>query len=511
MQSSGFVERRIIIGMVVSTEFLQGIRPSWNPTLLIEPTAKEIAGWCISHFDKYGKAPGQDIEGIYAQKLKAGLPQEKAEWIEDVLDSLADEYDRESFNLQYALDQAKAYFRERHLQNHAKEIKGALEAGDALEAERLATGYSPVVVNDRSAIDPFSDKETIERAFAERAEPLIKWPKALGKFWNPQWTRGAFVAFMGPEKSGKTFWLNEVAMRGMRAGRNVAFFQAGDMSEPQQIRRQCIWLAKRSDLERYCQGMWVPVPDCVHNQLDECDKDERECDFGLWKNKEKMEAGQTLQVLEELYQQEPDYRPCTACPEYQRHGAVWIKWRKPAPPLTSEEAWKIAQDWSKKCRGRMKLSTHANETLTIGAIKAYLDIWERQDGFVPDIIVIDYMDILAPDPDISRMQPRDQYNKIWQRARALSQDRNCLVVSATQANAKSYDAKLLTRGNFSEDKRKFAHVTAMWGLNQTPIEKQIGVQRLNDLVLREDDFNTRKTVKVLQRLQMGRPLLGSFF
>ena len=57
-------------------------------------------------------------------------------------------------------------------------------------------------------------------------------------------------------------------------------------------------------------------------------------------------------------------------------------------------------------------------------------------------------------------------NEIWKNLRALSQSRNCLVLTATQADAKSYEKNVLTMSNYSEDKRKFAHVTAMYGLNQ---------------------------------------------
>ena len=110
------------------------------------------------------------------------------------------------------------------------------------------------------------------------------------------------------------------------------------------------------------------------------------------------------------------------------------------------------------------------------------------------------------------MEERHRQNKIWKQLRSLSQERHCLVVTATQADAKSYESGLLHMKNFSEDKRKYGHVTAMYGLNQDKDgrEKNIGLMRINEIVLREGDYNTSKTVTVLQNLRRGRPFLGSF-
>ena len=84
-------------------------------------------------------------------------------------------------------------------------------------------------------------------------------------------------------------------------------------------------------------------------------------------------------------------------------------------------------------------------------------------------------------------------------------------MTATQAAASSYKKDTIDLTDFSEDKRKFAHVTAMYGMNQTPEEKKLGILRLNELVVRESDFDSTRQVKVLQCLSRGRPLIGSYF
>jgi hypothetical protein len=85
------------------------------------------------------------------------------------------------------------------------------------------------------------------------------------------------------------------------------------------------------------------------------------------------------------------------------------------------------------------------------------------------------------------------------------------VVTATQTDADSYDAKVLKRGNFSEDKRKYAHVTGMVGINQTDREKAEGLYRLNWVVLRELEFSESKCVWTAGCLAIGNPAIVSTF
>jgi hypothetical protein len=93
----------------------------------------------------------------------------------------------------------------------------------------------------------------------------------------------------------------------------------------------------------------------------------------------------------------------------------------------------------------------------------------------------------------------------------MSQEFHNLVVTATQANAKSFTAEILNMEHFSEDNRKFAHVTGMVGINQTNDEKKEQLQSLNWLVLREDEFDITKTVYAANCLAIANPAVKSIF
>lgn len=511
------IERKIIIGLITSTEFIQQIRNVFNVQLLESQMANRLAGWCLGYYDIYKEAPKQNIEGIYYQKLKEGLPKSIAEEIEqDILPALSEEYEQEKFNLNYLLDQTFAYFKEQHLKQHSDSIQALVDEGELLEAEQLACTFKPLA--DDSGIDLDLSNETalkrVEKAFAEAKTPIVRYPRQLGEFWNAQMVRGGFVALMGSDKRGKTFWLLDIAMRASRQKAKVAFFQAGDMTEDQQIIRIGVYLTKKSNLKKYSGKMYQPVRDCVWNQLDSCDREERECDFGIFKNRsdEALRNEITLDELIEKYKDNPDYHPCYNCKQYQSRqlGAVWIQTVDTGNPLTVDEAKEAFTAFFIKNKRQFKLSSHANGTLSVKQMKALLDVWEKQDDFVPDIVIVDYADLLVPEV---RMEFRHQQDAIWKGLRNLSQERHCLVVTATQADAKGYVKNRLTIGDFSEDKRKNAHITAMWGLNQDPKgrEKKLGIMRINEIVIREGDFSNLNEVTVLQNLRRGTPFLSSFW
>ena len=178
--------------------------------------------------------------------------------------------------------------------------------------------------------------------------------------------------------------------------------------------------------------------------------------------------------------------------------------------LNFDDAWKACQRIVKKKYGDngplLRLSVHPNSSISIHGISAILDSWERKE-WVPDVILIDYADILEP-PHGYR-ESRDEINATWKAMRAMSQSRHCLVVTATQAKASAYGAEILGKQDFSEDKRKHAHVTGMVGLNQKDGEKKLGLMRYNWIDLREEEYFENDCCFVASCLSLANPAVLS--
>ena len=412
------------------------------------------------------------------------------------------------------------YFKERHLELHNQRVKEMLDAGNPEEAELLINSFKPITVrlsNDLNFLKAEDVSSRIKNAFSELSDPLFKYPDPLGKVMNPQLVHGGFVAFMASEKRGKSFWLLDMALRAAGNRKKVAFFQAGDMTEFQQLRRIATYLTRLPFDKRYTGESYVPVMDCIRNQLNSCELPERACAFGSMAedrkySKDNLRDEITLEDLIEAHDiHGNDYKPCRNCKMWKQQpiGTVWVKKVKTTHTVTQDEAERKINSFFAERRRQLRISTHINSSLTVSKIRSILATWEDSEGFIPDMVVIDYADLLVAE---RTTEYRHQQNEIWKNLRALSQEQNCLVVTATQADAKSYDKKLLSLSNYSEDKRKYAHVTAMYGLNQEKSgrEKRLGILRINELVVREGEFNSTATVTVLQDLNHGRPFIGCY-
>jgi len=505
---SSQAERQLITGMIVSDTFLRDIQHIYSTKLIKTPFAKTVASWCIDYYKRYSKAPQQHIEDIFRSHQRKNLDPERAELISDFLESVSEEYERsDKFNSRYVLDQIEEYFKDQNLRALSEDIQTELSRGNSTEAEALLGKYKRVSQPMKRGVNPFTDKEAIFNAFERAEERLFQLPGALGRLINNELVREGFLGLMGPEKRGKTFMLMEFAKRAARARCNTVFFGAGDMSQDPMIVRWHVSLTGRSNRQEYCGDIMVPVLDCIHNQTDKCNKKQRtsSCGVGI----EKWDEPISYEDVSE------DYEPCSACAKNSKsrfRGAPWYEKITIDKPLTWREGFKAGKTFMKRLKGRdFKLDCYFNNTLNVQKIKTQLEIWRDFDGWIPDVVVVDYADILAPESGFEGKDERPKQNETWKMLRSLSQEWHCLVITATQADAASYDAKTLRTKHFSEDKRKYGHVTGMLGLNQTEEEKEKGIMRINWLVRREGEFSSKHTVKVLQSLATGKPLIASYW
>jgi hypothetical protein len=512
------IERRIITGLIVSADYLRRVAPFWSDDLVEAPEMRRIARWCLAHYERYHRAPDRDIEQIYLSAIRdESIPKAEAEAVERVLEAVSDDYERgDQFNSAYLYDQTVKFFRERELAQHNERVADLMERGQLEEAAALASGFRPRSWATSRGLDLGTEHgyERVRAAFEQASVPILTYPGALGEMLNRHMIRGGFVSLEGPEKRGKTFWLTDIAFRGLRQKCNVAFFQAGDLTESQYLRRMAIHLARRSDDPKYCDAHWRPVGDCVRNQFDLCRRSDRNCDCGVYAKSEYAafeddpKVFQQLPKLIELARSNRNYAPCDSATCDERWPVVWLAPVPEREPLAGDSAARIVRKFFERYRRRFRLATYPNGTLTTDEMTSCLDEWERQDDFVPDVIAADYADIMTAHD----REYRHRQNAIWMGLRGISQERHALVVTGTQTDASSYRSELLGMGNFTEDKRKRGHVTASFGLNQDPHgrEKDLGIMRINTIVAREGDFNPVRVVTVLQHLASGRPFTESF-
>jgi len=160
---------------------------------------------------------------------------------------------------------------------------------------------------------------------------------------------------------------------------------------------------------------------------------------------------------------------------------------------------------SKIAYGDIHVCCYPQNTLDAQTMRAHLSQLENERGIVPDVIIVDYADIMAAGV---KAEYRHQIDYIWKMLRALAQERNALVITASHSNKSTFN-KDMSQEDVSEDARKLNHVSCMIGLNQRNEDKALGIMRVIALAQRHDAFNPGSEVVVLYDYNTGRPLIDS--
>ncbi len=447
--------RRVLTGMILDPIVVARISGKWPKQGLFSNRFENLIGmWAVKHFRKYGTPIGKEIVSVFDSWAndKGSNQQDTIDLIEHLLQYMSDKYeqDGERESSDYVIDLAGQLFNKVQLKQLSEAIEVDLERGDLEEAETRVANRNKVELGIGSVIKLGEDFEAWRRAFDNsQTKPLITYPGDLGIFFGNALSRDSFIAFTGSSKRGKSFWLLDLAYRGIRQRRRVAYFEAGDLSESQALLR----FGERAT-RRPLRDVVVQYPIEYTDRLKGPKMESRELSA--------ISAGDSLKA------------------------------------------------WNKVQRGRDKfrLSCHPNSSLSVDMVSSLIQDWSREE-WVPDVVVIDYADILAPPQGVKEI--REAINENWKHLRRISQEFHCLVVTATQGDTKSYDAPILRRSNFSDDRRKNDHVTGMVGINASEEDERVGVKRLNWLVRREQYYIESKQIWVAGCLDLAMPAIKSTF
>lgn len=460
--ADGRVEIEILHGMVVDQSVIGRVATVWSaPGLFSNQSANALGSLLVEHFRKHGKPACLSGMGSLVREWSEGKDESLVGLVDKLASSIPDMPVEAPGRL---LDVAGRHFRKVTLLRELEASKNDLDAGNLDRAESRISKFSRIEMGLGTGF--VLDKPSVESAFAANAqERLIVYDQsALDLFFHNELERTGFMVFAAPQKSGKTWWLVDLAIRAHRERRRVAFFEVGDLSETQLKKRLLTRVARQPC--RSETGKWpfeVQIPKSVS------------CGVG-------RDALAEIRSVPKVFSAPLDAK------------RAWEAW----------EREKLERVKSKK--DRFKASVHGNLSISILGIRSLLETWARE-GWRADCVFIDYMDNLAPVD--KREEVRDRVNTTWKLARAMAIEMDLLIVSATQVNAAGFGKYWLDRANFSEDNRKLSHVTAMAGINVSGTEKERGLARLNWIVKREGGFATQAGPVVAGCLPLGNPAVVS--
>lgn len=495
------VERNIITGLIVSTRFLREIQPILRLDIFQLKFAKTIAEWCLDYFQKYKIAPQKNIESVFLA-FKNTLNQEKMDMVAAFLGSISEEYKHaKNYNVDYALDNAERYFRLVSLQQISQKMKEYILKGDVEEGEKLCTNYKRLTRQASTGVNPITDLKAIREAFSHDASNnMFSFPGDLGKLIG-SFQREWLVSIVANTGIGKTWWLLYLASKAALARYNVLFVTL-EMSQNEIIRRVQQYIHAGLS-KKYDKDILIPVFDCELNQDNSCSLSYRMCNQGI------KEVGDKL--LPEFKDISENYIPCSQC-RYKGNKdfqlATWFRKINKSELSMNVISKKIGKMERLNCLpDNFRLVHFPMKTLSIKKLESYMDNMEYYEGFIPDVIVTDYVQHFSTEEKYE--QKRFGIADIWTGHKMIAQKRKLLVISAHQGNTLR-TKKDIGQGNWAEDISGLHLSDLSITLNQSPEEKERGIMRVAATKLRSEDYSSLTEATVLYSYRIGRPYLDSY-
>jgi hypothetical protein len=446
---SNDAERRFIINLITDDRFCKEIIPLINKKYFSSIYAREISSWVIEYYQQFLRAPKKDIQDIYYSKKSSIEDEETVDLLKKFLSSISKEYSESNINnIDYEIKNAIKFLKLRSLELLKNSISDSIDDKEPTKGEAALANFKRVEKPLGQGVSLLHDSQKVIDAFMDEDEVMFQFPGALGQVAGKM-CRGDFVSFLAPMKRGKTWYLWYVAETALYHHHKIIFFTL-EMTENQIIKRSWRSLVGQP---KYKSTITIPYF-------------EKEGNKSIILSKEEEREGLDPSKIEDLQKR------------FRR------KFRK----------------------GDVRIISLPTKSASVSDLNVHLDNMEYYENFIPDVIIIDYADILIAEKSF-KGEYRHQLDNIWSSLRKMAQERNCLVVTASQTEKGTFK-KDVDEASAAEDIRKIAHITSGLALNQTREEKKRGILRISQVVAREEPGAFDQAV-VLQCLDIGRPCIDS--
>ncbi len=420
------------------------IRNSISLPLYSSQLYREVVSRAYDYLDQY-KVPAADhLPDLFEDELKG----DNATQYGELFASLYEQ--KEKVNEEYVLSKLESFVRQQTLKSSIIGASEAIQEGDLDRAEeQLNKGL-------RTRLSLFSQglslADWVRLAYAHEVRKNVV-PTGITELdkWNLGPARGELHLFIAAPKKGKTWWLISMAKWCLLSRLKVVYITL-EISEAQIAQRmiQSMFSVMRHKAK-------VPVTNLVVDGL-----------------------GRLMHFTKDTL-----------------IGRLSLDDRSSRPAVEK----KLNRF---RGRGNMIIKAFPTGGLTVPALTAYLDMLEQSSGFVPDMLIVDYPDLMRVDTKNYRID----LGAIYRDLRGVAVERNIGVLCASQSNRTGASAKLITDIHAGEDFSKIATADTVLTYTQTVFEREMGLARIfvsNSRVGDKDRF----IVLISQAYLVGQFVLSS--
>lgn len=143
--------------------------------------------------------------------------------------------------------------------------------------------------------------------------------------------------------------------------------------------------------------------------------------------------------------------------------------------------------------------------LTPEKLEAYLDMLELVEGFIPDLVILDYLGLMKTNADNHRIS----LGRTFEDLRGLCVKRNYAFITPHQAHRAAVDSSLVDSKHVAEDWSLVGTADQVITISKTKAEKRFGLARL--WVSHARDEGDSFGVLITQNYDIGQFVIGSVY
>lgn len=125
--------------------------------------------------------------------------------------------------------------------------------------------------------------------------------------------------------------------------------------------------------------------------------------------------------------------------------------------------------------GKLIIKEYPTKSVSTETIKAHITKLKQKD-FVPDMIIVDYADLLKPVS--TQKEKRIELETIYEELRGIAGELDCPVWTASQTNRSGLNAEVVTMESISEAFNKCFVADFIFSLSRTAVHKQTNSGRI---------------------------------
>lgn len=407
---------------------------------------RDMADAAMKYMDRYEQPPGEHT-GEVVQSIHARSTADEKIY-RRLAASIADSAD--AINARYIIDTAGAFEHKQRIVTKAAEALELIDRSSTAEdIQRAAALLADAAKNRaRDRVDDFDFRQpgTLLRLLVDEQEEnnTINLGIPPYDYWRAGPSRGELHMLIAPPSSYKSWWLIHVGKRAIMQGWRVVHVTI-EINAVDASRRYL--QALNGWTKRKVEGLTKPVFDRDDN-------------------------GYALTIDE----REVDAPALNSLPRKYRRRLV-----------------------ASAHHYRLRVVGYPSGSLTMEMLEGYLNTLEVTERYLPDLLIVDYVDEMYVDT----RNYRHDVGALYTALRGLGQRRNMAVATVSQANREAEGVKWVTRKNAAEAFNKIAKADVGFTLSRTVSEKKLGLARLN-IVRARNDGGEQSRVIIGQSIPTGQ-------